>query len=66
MKRRARMSEILTGLDGPTEGWSCMAVRSAGKHLSAIGSRGGSFYFRRCERIVGGKACDNISISSNM
>jgi hypothetical protein len=66
MNRRARMPEMLTGLVGPTEGRSCMAMRSAGKHLSTIGSRGGSFYFRRYERIVGGKACDNISISSNM
>ncbi|PST22093.1 hypothetical protein C7U60_12690 [Mesorhizobium plurifarium] len=43
-----------------------MTGRNTGKHHSAIGSRDGSFYFRRNERIVGEKACDNISISSNM
>ncbi len=66
MNWRARMPEILTGRIGPPQGRSSMAIGSAGKHLSTIGSRGGSFYFRSYERIVGGKACDNISTSSNM
>ncbi|WP_210253343.1 hypothetical protein [Sinorhizobium terangae] len=38
----------------------------AGKRAPAIGSPVASSYFGRSERIVGEKACGNISISSNM